>query len=204
MTWFAVGAAAVGAVNANQQSKTNDGISNIFMKGNASTLSEQKRQWEESKNQRLPFYEAGFNQLPMLGSQATGAGYNGVIQQLLQSGKLDPMIQQEQQAGRNMLSEAGLSRSGYGAKMIGSAPANVAMGMENQLNQRGQALAGFGTTAGVNYGTAGQAHSNAMSQLLQGRGDIQAQNMNANAQTQQDFTNNLVNLGAGYANSRWV
>lgn len=204
MTWFAVGAAAVSAVNANQQSRTNDKISNMLMKGNASTLAERQRQWEESKGQRLPFFEAGLNQLPMLGGQATGQGYNNVIQQLLQSGKLDPMIKQEQGNTANMLSEAGLSRSGYGTKMMGAAPANVAMGMENQLNQRAQALAGYGQTAGLNYGSAGQAHSNAMAQLLQGRGNIQAQNMNANAQAQQNFTNDLVGLGASYANQRWV
>lgn len=204
MTWFAVGAAAVGAVNSKTQSDAQNRASGILMDANKYSVAERRRQFDANKALRMPFYDAGLAQLPMLGGQATGEGYSNMISQLLQSGKLDPMIQQEQQQTGRMLSEAGLRRSGYGAKMMGSAPANVAMGIENQLNQRAQALSGYGQTAGANYGSAGQANANAISSLLQGQGNIQAANTAAQNQIRQDYNQNLLDLGTAYAGQRWV
>lgn len=207
MTWYAVGAAAVGLVtsgiNNHEGSGAIDSASDYQIQAGLQGLDQQRNAFDLAQEYQQPFFQAGHAQLPYLQQGAGAGGFGETMRQLLQGGSLNPMIEQQQQQGMNQLSQAGLMRSGFGANQMARIPMQAAMNAENTLANRQQSLAGMGQTAGLNLGAAGQAHAGSMGALLQGMGAAQASGTLGKAQLQNQFTNNAIKLGSSVANNYW-
>ena len=100
-----------------------------------------------------PQVEFGQEQLPALGASSTVEGFGQNIGDILSGGALDPLIAEQQRAGRAEMSHLGLRRSSGNVKRAAQLPSSVAFNIESELNRRRQANAGIGQTGLT--GTAG-------------------------------------------------
>lgn len=82
MSWIAVGAAAVtvvgGAISSNQSSKAAQGAANAQAKGQEAAIAEQRRQYDQTRDDLNPYLQYGQSAIP--GLQALQAGdYSGFL-----------------------------------------------------------------------------------------------------------------------------
>jgi len=98
-----------------------------------------------------PTIEAGQRQIPFLEESASAGGFGANIGDILSGGALDPLIAERQRASQAALSGAGLRRSGAAATEAARIPANLSLGIEQELNRRRENIASRGQ-AGI--GTA--------------------------------------------------
>lgn len=130
-------------------------------------IDEQERQFLTTYNQQKPFYEAGAAMLDPLAQASTAEGYGNALQQLLDNSQVSG-IRNERIAQEG----AGLGRD---LSSLGNLDITEAMAIEDMLNQRKQSLAGRGLSAGTTTAGYGQGKANAISNLLGGIGQAQAQ-----------------------------
>jgi len=131
-----------------------------------------------------PVADAGRAQLEPLSAGATAAGYGQNIGDILNSGALQPMIQDRQNAATSYMAAHGLRRSGAAVREAANIPSDLAMQIENELNRRRQSIAGIGQTG--NAGASG---------ALEGIGSSLAGGTLGQAQAQSQGIGNILQLG---------
>lgn len=158
-------------------------------------IAQQREQFDLMNRLLLPFYTSGANQLPSLQRRTMEQDLDSLrerpaIQQLLQDTRQDT---------RDQLSTIGARRSGYGLRQIGSAESDALSGIEQLLTGRKQSLAGQSQTTGSSLASLGNQNVNAITQLLSGVGNAQAQGILGNQAINAQFAQNMGELGAGIA-----
>ena len=93
------------------------------------------------------FGQAGQQALGQFQQGSTAQGFGQNLQNLQQSGALNPLIEARTRAAQSAQGAAGLSRSGAGLNQITDIPQDVLLGIEGMLSGRQQQLAGQGLQA---------------------------------------------------------
>lgn len=117
-----------------------------------------------------PYYDTGTMSLPGMMEGATIEGYGNRIGSIIDSGALQPLINERQRAANAYMQSQGLTRSSYAAEKAAELPMETIFNMENMLRNRESHNANMG------YGAAGQI-GGAFSRI----GDGQAQAILGNA-----------------------
>ena len=131
-----------------------------------------------------PIVQAGIAQIPELASSATVEGFGSNIGDILNSGALNPLIQQRQRSADALVASRGLRRSGAAVQEAADIPADLALQIESELNRRRQSIAGQGQTGASNLGNV-----NTM------MGQILGQNAATQAQIGQNTQQNALAIG---------
>jgi len=141
-----------------------------------------------------PFQQAGLAQLPGLQAGATPQGFGANLEAIISGGALDPLIAERGRAAQGQLSQAGLSRSGFGGGFLGDISQETIFGLEALLTGRQQNLAGVGFGAAQNIANIqGQGGAN-IANLLTGRGEALALGTLGQAQAQAQGAQNLFGI----------
>jgi hypothetical protein len=150
----------------------------------------QAEQFQKIYDLYKPFTEAGIAQLPQLAKDATAQGYGQNIGDILNTGALDPLIKQRQDAATNYFASRGLRRAGVAGKTAAQIPADLSMQIEQELERRRQSIAGLGQTG--SQGSAG---------ALQGIGSALAGGQLGAAQSSAQGAQNVVGIIAALASA---
>ena len=148
--------------------------------------------------------------LPSLQQGATIGGFGQNISDILNSGALDPLIEQRQRAASSALGGAGLTRSNVAAETAADIPADVAFQIENLLNQRKSSLASTGIDATSNIANLLTGEAGDISNILRGTAQdvgnlgtgsaaISAQNIIGQQQIKGARNQNIIDFGGKIA-----
>lgn len=117
-----------------------------------------KQQGIETLTRELsPFRDAGLQGLEGILQGSTAQGFGANLQELLSGGALQPLVAERGRAVQGQLAAGGLTRSGAGLQAAAAVPTDLALQIEQMLNQRqgGLAETGFQAASGIGGGVAG-------------------------------------------------
>ena len=119
-------------------------------KNAAGAIDKSTQQQIQFQNRILDMYaptvQAGQAQLPQLATSATVPGYSQSIGDILGMDNFGQLRQQRQNAATQQFASAGLRRAGVAGKAAADIDTDLAMQIEQELNNRRQSIAGMGTT----------------------------------------------------------
>lgn len=183
MSWAMVGAAAITVVGGYFSGKEAN-------KGNQATIDEQRRQYDQSRQDQLPWLQAGTGALAQM--QALNSGD---FSSFKQSPDYQFSYDQGMQAlDRSAAARGGLYAGGHSADLMKFGSGLAAQNYNTYYN-RLQSLAGLGQTTGGNLQTLGQNVANNISNARQST-------YNNNAQTYGATANALAGLYGQYMGQR--
>jgi len=156
---------------------------------NNAAIAEQRRQFDTTYAQQLPYLEAGAAMLPYLAQGATVDGFGNSVQDIMNNSQVSDI--RNQVIGQEM---GGINRDLSG---LGNLRASEALAIDDLLNNRRQSLAGRGQTAATNTANYGQNKADMLSNLLASSGASQAQGIMGAQNARSQGTQNTVNLMAG-------
>lgn len=122
-----------------------------------------------------PFADAGTAMLPQYVSDSSVQGYGKNIGDIINSGALNSLIQQRQDAATSYMAARGLRRSGDAVRQAANIPADLTMQLEQELARRraGVVNTGVGGIQGAASGLEGVGQALAAGKL--GAAQAQAQ-----------------------------
>lgn len=199
-TTAAVGASLYGA---SQQADAADSANQSLQNSTNAQIGENRRQYDQTREDFAPYRAAGVKYLGLLGSEMDKPTTAADVMQ-------DPGYQfgltQGQQALDRKAAAAGGRVSGAALKSASEYATNYATTGYNAAYQRGQdrlnrlaALAGVGQSATGSSAAAGGASSNALTGILDSQGNSNAANTIARGNIWANATNQL-----GAAGKRWI
>lgn len=100
----------------------------------------QAQQFEKVFQLFKPYADTGAAMLPNTVADSTTAGYGKNIGDILNSGTLDPLIRERQDAATAYFAGRGLRRSGAAGRAAADIPADLAMSLESELARRRQGV----------------------------------------------------------------
>lgn len=129
---------------------------------------------------------------PAVQQGATMQGFAGNIDEILNSPTFDAIKADRMEAGQTQLANTGLSRSGAALRELAAIPTDLALNIEEMLNQRqtglmGVGMQGMGTIADI----IGQ-----QANIKAGIGDVQAQGKLGAAASRAQGTQNMIQLAS--------
>jgi hypothetical protein len=196
----AVVAAGAAAYSANQQGKAAKGAANAQARANEAAIAEQRRQFDLTRQDMMPWLETGQGALLDMRKLLSG-DFSGF--------KQSPDYQYAYDEGLKALDRGAAAR---GAMFSGGADADrirfgQGMASQNYNNHwnRLAGLAGVGQTTASQLGSFGQNTANSISGLLQDTGRARASSYMAQGQARADMASNLVGIGGmlgGYFSNR--
>lgn len=118
-------------------------------------IQEIRRQFDITQQNVDPFLQAGSRAVPEVERAATIPGFGGRIDEILEGGALDPLIERRRDIVSSDLAAKGLSRSGASIRELADIPVELAFELENLLANRGSNLAGTGLSSALGLGSLG-------------------------------------------------
>lgn len=209
MTWWAVGAAAVGviggAISSNQQANATEDAANTQAASTAAAIEEQRRQYDLTRSDFAPYREAGRTALGQLQTDINAPVTSADVMS-------DPGyqfgLQQGQQALDRKAAAMGGRVSGAILKAASQYATNYASSGYNAAYQRRQdrlnrlaAIAGVGQTATGSSAAAGANSTNAISDLTSAQGNASAAAQLAQGNIWANNTNQLAAIGQRWAST---
>lgn len=183
MSWVAVGAAAVTAVGSAYSANKSD---KAQQKGGDAAIAEQRRQYDQTREDQLPWLQAGGNALTQM--QKLNAGdFSGFTDSPDYRFAYD---QGMQALDRSAAARGGLFSGGQQADLMKFGQGLATQNYGNYYN-RLASMAGVGQTAATNLGQFGQSMANNI-------GNAQMANANARASTYGAYGQGLAGLAGAF------
>ena len=164
-------------------------------RANAKAIDEQRRQFEATKALLNPFVTAGTDMLPGFTESATLGGFGANINEILNSGVLDPLRDARFEAINTQLGKGGMLNSGRRATAIANDLTDFTLGIEQLLNGRQGNIVGAGQNAAAGLGGFGQNMATNVGNLQQATGQAYASGSLADDQAKTAWINQLLGLG---------
>jgi hypothetical protein len=146
-----------------------------------------------------PFSQAGINALPGLEQGSTLEGFGGGLSDIFNSSAIQPLIQDRMRAANSAFGSAGLTRSGGAIQAAADIPTELAMQIEQMLNERQTGLAGLGFGADSLSAELRNQASLGRAGILADRFATQTGADQASKQRKQDRLNSIISTGASIA-----
>lgn len=159
-----------------------------FLKG----IAELRRQFDLTQENVSPFLQAGQEALPGVVQGSTIGGFGQRLNEIFNSGALQPLIDERMRAAQGQLAAGGLTRSGTALREIANIPTSLGLDIENLLNSRQTNLAGSGQNAAIGLGALGQQNAQSIANLQGQIGQGFASGFLADQQAQQQSIGNLI------------
>lgn len=199
-----IGSAALGAgasyLGNRSQSQAAQNAANASRDATAASVAEQRRQYNQSRTDMLPWLNTGSDAIAQLGNLY---GLNGETwrARAMQQFQASPDYQFRLKEGnRNLMAQnaaLGIQDSGAAQKALLAYGQNLASGEFNNYANRLAGLSGVGQTAAQNTAASGQNFANSYGNLL----GANAQNLASSYQQQgansANMWGNLAGIGAG-------
>ena len=185
--------AGVGLYSANQQKKSAKGAANAVAKSEQAAIAEQRRQYDLSRSDQMPWMDAGKRALGSMEALNSGdfskfyasPDYNWTLNEGMKG--LD----------RSAAARGRLYSGGYGEDLTRYAQGAASTQYNNYYSKMAE-LAGVGQRTTENLGNLGQNYANAFGRSQQNIGDARASGYLANGQV-----NSSLAGGLGNAFSNW-
>lgn len=185
--------AGVGLYSANQQKKAQKGAVNAQVRSEEAALAEQKRQYDLSRGDQMPWLQAGSGALAQMQKLNSGdySSFNA-----------SPDYQWTLSEGMKGLDRSAASRGrlysgGYGEDLTRYAQGAASTQYNNYYNKL-QSMANQGQTQATQLGTLGQNYADAFGKSQQNMGNARASGYYGNANTNQGLASGLGNLAANW------
>lgn len=187
-------AAAIGVVAtayaANQQKKAAQGAANAQGRAYDAATAENARQYDQSRQDNMPWLQAGQSALERL-----GAASNGDFSSFKQSPGYQWNVDQQMQGlDRSAAARGGLYSGGADADRMRFANGLASQEYGNWWNQQA-GLAGLGQTTASNLGSLGQNYANANANLLTGAAGARASAYGQKAYANNALAGSIANFG---------
>lgn len=198
MPWGVAVAAVVGAYSANQQKKGAQGAANAQAKANDAAIAEQRRQYDQTRQDMLPFLQGGYDAINRQ-KQFLAGDWSGF--------KDSPDYAFSFSEGLKALDRGAASR---GALYSGGADADrirFGQGLASQnVNNYWNRLAGManqGQVTGQGLGSFGQGAANSIASLLNNTGNARASSYMARADANSQLAAGIGNAFGSYYGDGW-
>jgi hypothetical protein len=168
-------------------------------KANKAAIAEMRRQFDLSREDILPFLEAGQAQLPVLEERATVGGLDEILAQIFGSEQFGALEAERGRAVEGQLAAGGLTRSGTALTEAARVPTDLGFQIEQMLTGRSGALAGQGQGAGGQIAQLGAGTSSGIANLLSASGAAQASGILGQQQAKASGGQNILNTAATVA-----
>lgn len=156
MSWVAVGTAAVSVVGGYMSSKKSAGAAkkgaDAQIAGSQAAIDEQRRQYDQTRTDQMPWLQAGTGALGQLG--ALNSGDMSTFQNAPDYGFV--LDQGFKQMDRSAASRGRMYSGGYGQDLVKYGQ-GMALGNYNSYYDKIAGIAGVGQRAGENLGSMGMA-----------------------------------------------
>lgn len=164
-------------------------------RANQKAIEEQRRQFDQTRADLMPFIDAGTQFIPEVTGSATLGGFASSLNEIMGSGALDPLRDARREAIGAQFGQAGLLNSGARATAIADDLTDFTLGIEQLLQGRQAGLVGNAQNAATGLGAFGQQTAGNIGQLHQSTGQAYASGILADAQARSALTGQLLGLG---------
>lgn len=156
-------------------------------------LAETARQFDVTTARLQPFVDAGAGSLVDLQQGATSEGLDARLSAILNGEAFGSIVDDRTKLVQQQLAAGGLTRSGFGIQEAANIPTELALALDDVLNNRQSNLFGSSQNAAAGLGSLGAQNSALSSQLLSNTGSSIGQGIIGGAQADAAGTQNLLN-----------
>lgn len=158
-------------------------------------LDELIRQFDISQDNLRPFLDVGTGAIEDLQEGSTMGGLDNILARIMGSDTFGTLRDERERSVTGLLGSGGLTRSGAGMEEIADVPTDLALQLEQLLNNRQGNLVNLGQNTAVGSGTLGGQSAAGINQSLTGMGNTVQQGALGQSQATAAGTQNLLNLG---------
>jgi len=158
-------------------------------------LDELVRQFDISQDNLRPFLDVGTGAIEDLQEGSTMGGLDNILARIMGSDTFGTLRDERERSVTGLLGSGGLTRSGAGMEEIADVPTDLALQLEQLLNNRQGNLVNIGQNTAVGAGNLGTQSASGINQALGNMGNTSMQGALGQQQAQAAGTQNLMNLG---------